>query len=96
MSAIDRLDEILERTSLAQSIALDEVVARWYRQDVPALVAALAATLRVHQREVLAVDEGYTGEAWCPACAEHYPCETVAVIETHLGGEAWLPWKTSR
>jgi hypothetical protein len=40
----------------------------------------LNAVAALHVREVLAVHEGYGEEAWCPACGEHWPCETIAAI----------------
>lgn len=46
MTTLDEaLAEIRGREWHAQGIALDEVVARWYRTDVPLLLAALDAVM---------------------------------------------------
>lgn len=55
------LDAIEKRLSLANSVQLDEVVARHYREDVPALIARIrqleAATEKVRAAEVVLAAE---------------------------------------
>ena len=60
------------------------------RQDVPALVAALRAVLKLHKEDV----HGWgPGESFCTECQQGYgllvpyPCPTVAAIRQHLGDD---------
>ena len=50
---------------------------RW----VPDALGRLDQVRELHRREVIAVHPGYGEEAWCPVCQEHYPCQTMRILE---------------
>ena len=60
------------------------------RTDVPALVAALRAVLKLHfkAQPIPAAFGTQEGGDYCVTCAEDWPCPTVETIHQHLGEDA--------
>ena len=84
LAAWEPVSPSLQGVAEALGINLDDPVeqaALALHRRVRELENTVTRVRKLHQREVIAVHEGYGEEAWCPVCHQHWPCLTIRILD---------------